>query len=421
MATERITLILHHKGFLGRQEGVLRYIGGEFCAWEGLDIDTINKFTVETLCKEHYYRRFEKIYWLKPGRDLEVGLRELEKDAHVVNMCNTARKNAGEIEIFFIHPIEQTPPVCRPSCPPVESPLQTPGNSPIHMMSDASDDYESVEDSAYKPSPIVSEDDDMDDSLVKKKSGIKSKTTPVKRKIGAASNDKGKGVAADASDEDEISVEEEIDVGSNVGNGEEDDGGVSGNKLKRSYADVICSRCGLSNHKSRTCTNVGVLQKPKKWTPAAQANPAATQPTQAKGTVAQATATNPAATQTNTAAQGTAQVGHTYVNVPAPNIIGGSTSFRPASKGNSLKNPPYRPPGLFPKSAFRPKLNTMRPPIVGAIVPPQATQPQSVNNSSTQQLPGQPSQGTINAASQGTRERLMKFIPTPRGPSTKPK
>ncbi|KAJ1399391.1 hypothetical protein SESBI_30325 [Sesbania bispinosa] len=304
MATKRITLILHHKGFLGRQEGVLRYIGGEMCVWEGLDIDTINKFIVETLCKEHYYRRFERIYWLKPGRHLEVGLRELEKDAHVVNMCNAVRKNEGEIEIFFIHPIEQTPPVCRPSCPPVGSPLHTPMSSPIQMMSDDSD-----EDSAYIPSPVVSEDDDMDDSVVKKKRGFKSKTTPVKRKIRATSNDKGKGVVVDASEEDEIFVEEEIDVGSNVGNGEEDD-------ISKEEVDVG---------------------------------------------------------------------------------------------------------GLFPKSAFRPKLNTMRPPPVGSIVPPQATPPDSMNNSSTQQLPGQPSQGTINAASQGTREMLMKFIPTPRGPSTKPK
>ncbi|KAJ1378297.1 hypothetical protein SESBI_48007 [Sesbania bispinosa] len=126
---------------------------------------------------------------------------------------------------------------------------------------------------------------------------------------------------------------------------------------------------------------------------------------------------NPAgaqATQANTTAQGTAQVQQTSLNFQAPNIIGGSASFRPSSKGISLKNPPYRPPGLFPKSAFRPKLNTMRPPLVGSGVPPQATQPDSMNNSSTQLL-GQPSQGTINAASQGTHSRLMKFIPTQGG------
>ncbi|KAJ1399525.1 proteoglycan 4-like [Sesbania bispinosa] len=197
MAIERITLILHHRGFLGREEGVLRYIGGEICVWEGLDTDTINKFIVVELCKEHYYRSFEKIYWLKPGRVLEVGLRVLEKDVHVVNMCNAARRNGGEIEIYFIHPIEQTPSVCTPSCQPFESPLQTPVNSNIHMMSDDSDNYESGEDSAYKPSPSVTEDDDMDDSVVKENTGDKSKTKSVKRKKIAASNDKGKGVAVE--------------------------------------------------------------------------------------------------------------------------------------------------------------------------------------------------------------------------------
>ncbi|KAJ1381581.1 hypothetical protein SESBI_45003 [Sesbania bispinosa] len=139
----------------------------EKCVWEGINIDTINRFTVEGLCKEYYYPRFDKIYWLNLGRDLEVGLRELEKDAHVVNMCNAARKNQGEIDIFFIHPIEQTPTLTKPSTPHVASPLHTPLGSSILDMCDDSDDYESAEDSAYKPSPCVS---DEDDSVVKKKS-----------------------------------------------------------------------------------------------------------------------------------------------------------------------------------------------------------------------------------------------------------
>ncbi|KAJ1425616.1 hypothetical protein SESBI_10969 [Sesbania bispinosa] len=380
MATERITLILHHKGFLGRQEGVLRYIGGEFCVWEG----------------------FEKIYWLKPGRDLEVGLRELENDAHVVNMCNATRKNAGEIEIFFIHPIEQTPPVCRPSCPPVESPLQTPVNSPIHMMSDDSDDYESVEDSAYKPSPIVSEDDDMDDSVVKK-SEIKSKTTPVKRKIGATSNDNGKRVVADASDEDEIFIEEEIDVGSNVGNGEGDD--ISEDEVEE--------------------VDEGVPQKPKKWTPPATDIPQTGQEevnlSQGVPSVDPQDSQQPPTegqAQSVIQATATAQANLVLLNLLKPRVL----LLRLQPPTLLLLKPILLLKGLLKLDTHLwPKLNTMRPPIVGAVVPPQATQPQSVNNSSTQQLPGQPSQGTINAASQGTRERLMKFIPTPRGPSTKPK
>ncbi|KAJ1400048.1 Cellulose synthase [Sesbania bispinosa] len=178
MTIEIITPILHHRGSLLREEGVLKYVGGEMCVWEGIDIDIVNRFTVEGLCKEHYYPRFDKIYWLKPGRKLEVGLRALEKDAHVVNMCNAARKNKGEINIYFIHPIEQTPTLTKPSTPHVASPLHTPLGSPMTEMSDGSDDYESAEDSAYRPSPCVS---DEDDSVVKKKS------------------DKGKGIAVDSS------------------------------------------------------------------------------------------------------------------------------------------------------------------------------------------------------------------------------
>ncbi|KAJ1409181.1 hypothetical protein SESBI_22905 [Sesbania bispinosa] len=91
MTIERITLILHHRGSMLREKGVLKYVGGEMCVWE-------------------------------------------------------ARKNQGEIEIFFIHPIEQTPTLSKPPAPHVASPLHTPLGSPIPEMSDDSDDYESDED-----------------------------------------------------------------------------------------------------------------------------------------------------------------------------------------------------------------------------------------------------------------------------------
>ncbi|KAJ1388191.1 hypothetical protein SESBI_39295 [Sesbania bispinosa] len=207
-----ITLILHHRGSFVREKGELNYVGGEFCVWEGLDVDTVNLFTVEKLCKEHYYRRFEKIFWPKPGRDLDLGLRELVKDAHVVEMCNAGRENNGEVEIYFLHPVDLpfiivdensesgqqkpkptdvtdhtamaspesgvSPPMPQPmpSCEmphkaaPMESPLPTPIVSPIPTLvpslvpppvptlvpspvpsheSCYSDDYESAEDSEW--------------------------------------------------------------------------------------------------------------------------------------------------------------------------------------------------------------------------------------------------------------------------------
>ncbi|KAJ1441929.1 circumsporozoite protein-like [Sesbania bispinosa] len=259
MEPYRITLILHHRGSFVREMGELKYVGGEFCVWEGLDVDTVNLFIAETLCKEHYYRRFEKIFWLKPGRDLDLGLRELVKDAHVMEMCNAGMENNGEVEIFFLHPVdlpfiivyensgsgvqaqkpadvtdhttmaspesEVSPPVPQPMpssenphvAAPIESPLPTPIASPVptpvplpvaspmpspipstipspipsplpspipsHVHSEFSDDYESAEDSVYRPSPHVSDVDESNDQV------------PLSRKRVASSAEKGKGVS----------------------------------------------------------------------------------------------------------------------------------------------------------------------------------------------------------------------------------
>jgi hypothetical protein len=40
---------------------------------------------------------------------------------------------------------------------------------------------------------------------------------------------------------------------------------VAGSKLKRKYPPIICTRCGLENHNTRSCQNQGVPIKPKKW------------------------------------------------------------------------------------------------------------------------------------------------------------
>ena len=39
---------------------------------------------------------------------------------------------------------------------------------------------------------------------------------------------------------------------------------VAGSKLKRSYPPIICTRCGLKNHNTRTCQNQGVPMRPRK-------------------------------------------------------------------------------------------------------------------------------------------------------------
>ena len=48
---------------------------------------------------------------------------------------------------------------------------------------------------------------------------------------------------------------------------DQNEGQVSNSRLKRSYKEVTCTRCGLNGHNSRGCINGGVLPRPKKWKP----------------------------------------------------------------------------------------------------------------------------------------------------------
>ncbi|KAJ1435525.1 hypothetical protein SESBI_05037 [Sesbania bispinosa] len=200
MEPNRITLILHHRGSFVREMGELEYVGGEFYVWKGLDVDIVNLFTVETLCKEHYCRRFEKIFWLKPGRDLDLGLRELVKDAHVMEMCSgeraqkpvdvTDHTTMASPELEVSPPVHQPMPLCEKPyvAAPIESPLPTPiaSHVPTPVPSPVASPMPS-HDSVYRPSPHVSDTDESNDQV------------PLSRKRVASSAERGKGVFVSAS------------------------------------------------------------------------------------------------------------------------------------------------------------------------------------------------------------------------------
>ncbi|KAJ1398395.1 hypothetical protein SESBI_31105 [Sesbania bispinosa] len=148
-------------------------------------------------------------------------------------------------------------------------------------------------------------------------------------------------------------------------------------RLKRSYADVICSRCGHSNHNIRKCTNKRVPQKPKNWVAPAPLEPQTinndpqTGPDEVDLSQGVPTADFPESQPNNTS--------------PKSNIIRGKTSTRPPIRDRNLKNPPYRPPGTVPRGLRR-KMNTMRPPTVTHPTPLEAAH----HNSTTPQLQLQP-------------------------------
>lgn len=88
------------------EEGILEYVNGEVCVWPDIDLDMLNMFTIEYLCKQHNNYRLEKKWWLTPRTELEFGLRELSQDDDIMNMFKASRRNNGEIEIFYEHPID---------------------------------------------------------------------------------------------------------------------------------------------------------------------------------------------------------------------------------------------------------------------------------------------------------------------------
>ncbi|KAJ1385987.1 hypothetical protein SESBI_41188 [Sesbania bispinosa] len=463
METRRITLILHHRGSFVREMGEVKYVGGEFCIWEGLDVDTVNLFTVETLCKDHYYRRFEKILWLKPGRDLGVGLRELVKDKHVMEMCNAGMENNGEVEIFFIHPVDLPFIVVDENEDSVEQPQkptdvtdQTTMHAPAHSPFD---DYESAEDSVYRPSPHVSDADESIDHV------------PLSRKRGASSAEKGKGVFVFArrkkgkkvggsgegvsvpalSEEEEIHDDEQQPEEDEFFFGddeqpEEDEvflGGSIGHRQTYTYGyrtenvggPQLDELCGHSNHYIRKCTNIGVPQKPKNWVDPAPAEPQAanndpqagpeevvlsqgvpsddvpnSQPNMSQRTNVDSNLSD--LTPTTQPPIVATSANSVQPSMPQSQAVGYAV-IRPPSRGRYPRNPPYKAPTTV-QGGFRKKLNTVRPTNLTHSAPHNPGH----NNTAAPQTQLQPSNETMLAASLGTGERFMQFIPTPPGPST---
>ncbi|KAJ1382025.1 hypothetical protein SESBI_44617 [Sesbania bispinosa] len=209
---------------------------------KGLECDLLNRFLIIDLCKLHKYHDIQHCYWLYPERGLDLGLREIRKDhdSDIVDLCLASKHNNGEIEVFFEHPVipdecvvfskvvvgENTGQMAEDSSVEVTGEEPRKGDtdtshleviieevadmedvSPVEVvvqeveegveegtLSDIhSDSHESAEDNLYRPSPIVSEDDEEDSPIVAE---IRSKK---KNDVASRNTDKGKNVVAESS------------------------------------------------------------------------------------------------------------------------------------------------------------------------------------------------------------------------------
>lgn len=118
-----LTFILHHGGNFRRQEnGLIEYEGGEICVWDRIEPDYCNTFLLEDLTKHcRHYHGFEHIWWLDPERGFENGLYEINTDEDILTLCDFARRNNDEADVYYGHPVIRDPEIVIP--PPAEEML----------------------------------------------------------------------------------------------------------------------------------------------------------------------------------------------------------------------------------------------------------------------------------------------------------
>ncbi|KAJ1389617.1 proteoglycan 4-like [Sesbania bispinosa] len=102
-----ITFVLHHRGkFIRDEDGMLIYADEEIDVWEDIDPDKLCPWLARDLAKQHGYHDFKEVWWHNKLFNLEKGLRLLKEDVDVRNMCLIARQFDYEAHIYFEHQVD---------------------------------------------------------------------------------------------------------------------------------------------------------------------------------------------------------------------------------------------------------------------------------------------------------------------------
>jgi len=109
---DNITLILHHGGYLERDDyRRLTYVRGEFCVWEKMGVDELCLWDIKKMVKQcRGYFKVSKMWYLKPyegaENDLNICLNSLTTDKHFLDMVQFARAKRNEVEIYAQHVVD---------------------------------------------------------------------------------------------------------------------------------------------------------------------------------------------------------------------------------------------------------------------------------------------------------------------------
>jgi hypothetical protein len=177
----KATLILHHGGHFIADDDDLDYVGGEYCVWEDMCTDYINRFMLDDLVKScARYFKISHIWCLDAELGFRTGLFEVVNDTDVVGMVNIAIRSNNEVHLYYEHDVDD--PVIEVPVPlltggeedvgetekedPQDHHVPEENGEEIPDLNAAANDHmpsdDDSEDSMYIPSNTHTEDDEYD-------------------------------------------------------------------------------------------------------------------------------------------------------------------------------------------------------------------------------------------------------------------
>ncbi|RYR22959.1 hypothetical protein Ahy_B03g068241 [Arachis hypogaea] len=108
MDAEVLDIIFHHGRNVekGKDRRWTNYPDNKHHLGE-VDVDRLDVFYLRNYFKELGYEKMKKVWWHVPQRSLEVGLRRLNSDNELREMCFYGEKNNGIIDVYIEHEISE--------------------------------------------------------------------------------------------------------------------------------------------------------------------------------------------------------------------------------------------------------------------------------------------------------------------------
>ncbi|RYQ86017.1 hypothetical protein Ahy_B10g105672 [Arachis hypogaea] len=138
-----LDIMFHHGGkFQKDEKGMTIYSPDKKACVGDIDVDTLDVFWVRNYYKELGYDRIGECWWHVPGRSLDIGLRALNCNDELREMCFMGKKNEGLVDVYFEHAVS-TPEILE-------------GNEIVEYVEGDHDELREVSDEA-DPEPLQDE------------------------------------------------------------------------------------------------------------------------------------------------------------------------------------------------------------------------------------------------------------------------